>query len=131
MSTPEPGPWVERRYPDLQLHVQMRVCNPAVVDYEVRELSFYDDGDPDPLKFVCTTATGGSGITTHITASDVWIRGSIKFDGCSHNNFGDSTGYYHGCQREHLTRLGPMYDRLFDWAIELIGHEESLRPNPL
>jgi len=128
---PEPGPWIERRYADLQLHVQMRVCNSAVVDYEVRELSFYDDGEGDPLKFVRTTNTGGSGITTHITAADVYIRGWIKFDGCSHTNFGDSNGYIHGCQREHLTRRGPLFDRLYDWAIELIGYEEFLRPSPL
>lgn len=131
MSAPEPGPWIERRYADLQLHVQMRVVNTAVVDYEVRELSVYDDGEGDPLKFNCTTATGGNGVTTHIKASDVYIRGSIKFDGCSHTNFGDSSGYIHGCQREHLTRLGPLFERLFDWAIELIGHAEFLRPSPL
>jgi hypothetical protein len=113
----------------------MRVVNTAVVDYEVRELTVYDDEaeGSDGLQFVCTTATGGSGVTSHITAADVWLRGSIKFDGCSHNYFGDSDrgGYIHGCQREQLTRLGPLYDRLFDWTIELIGHAEFLRPSPL
>lgn len=132
MDIPEPGPWIERRYPDLQLHVQMRVCGRFSVDYEVRELSLYDDGDGEPLKFVCTTNTGGSGITTHITAADVYIHGTIKFDGCSHNYFGDPDrrGYIHGCQREQLTRLGTLFDRLYDWTIELIGHEEFLRPSP-
>lgn len=135
MSTPEPGPWLERRYADLQLHVQMRVVNTAVVEYEVRELILYGDEaeGSDGLLFNCTTATGGSGVTPHIAAADVYLHGTIKFDGCSHNYFGDPDrrGYIHCCQREQLTRLGPLYDRLFDWTIELIGHAEFLRPSPL
>lgn len=72
MSTPEPGPWLERRYADLQLHVQMRVVNTAVVEYEVRELILYGDEaeGSDGLLFNCTTATGGSGVTPHIAAAD-------------------------------------------------------------
>ena len=132
MST-EPGPWEERRYDDLKLHARVRVCGGTSVDYEVRELSFCDDGDGEPLKFNCTSATGGSGVTTYIEAADVYLHGSLRFDGCSHNHFGDPNrrGYIHGCQREHLTRLGPLFDRLYDWAIELIGHEEFLGPSPL
>lgn len=61
----------------------------------------------------------------------MFSHGEIKFDGCSHNWFGNSNGYYHGCQREHLTRLGTLFERLFDLAIGLIGHEEFLQPSPL
>lgn len=124
---------MERRYEDLMLHVRVRRADDAAVDYEVRELVFVDDGEGEPLKFACTDENGSSNVTLDINRADVMIRGWVKFDGCSHNNFGDpdNRGYYHGCQREHLTRLGPLYDRLYDWVIELIGHEEFLRPSPL
>jgi hypothetical protein len=132
MSTPEPSPWIERRYADLQLHVRMRKDHMAGVEYEVRELTFYDDGDGDPLKFSYRPAEGCGVTTQDVEKADVWLCGTIKFDGCSHNNFGDTRGYIHGCQREHLTRLGPLFDRLFDWTIELIGDDgKYLCPSPL
>lgn len=114
----EHGPWAERRYEDLLFHARMRVVNASCTEYEVRELSLYDDGEGDPLKF--KTHEGPDNITSDLELADVFASGSIKFDGCSHNDFGGG-GYYHGCQREHLTRIGPLFDRLFDWTVELIG----------
>ena len=134
MSTSEQSPWVERRYTDLHLHVQMRVRStiPNEVEYEVRELSHDDDGDGDPFKFNCTTNTGGGGTTSYITASDVYIQGAINSDGKSVANFGDGKGYILGGQREHLTRLGPLFERLYDWAIKLLGDDgKRLAPRPL
>ncbi len=107
------APWEDRRFDDLLLHARLRVHNPAVVDYEVRTLTVHDDGVGDPLKF----DTEGDP-TLDPDAAKPFIKGYIKWDGCSNNEFPAS---YHGCQREHLTRLGPLFDRLFDWAAEKIG----------
>ena len=117
--TPEPGPWVDRLFPDLLLHARMRVVNSAVVGYEVRTLSIYEEGEP--LCFHCME-DNHSDVTPDVEKAEILVQGTIKFDGCSHNDFGDG-GYIHGCQREHMTRLGTMFDRLFDWAIKLIGDD--------
>lgn len=134
MSATPPGPWVERQYRDLMLHVRVRALETYAIEYEAREIVFCTkDGGEEGFAFANATPAEAAPGTADIDNAVVFVRGEIKFDGCSHNWFGDPErkGYYHGCQREHLTRLGPLFDRLYDWAIELIGHEEFLRPEPL
>lgn len=117
-------PWEERRFDDLLLHVRLRRSSVAAVDYEVRTLTVLDDGVGDSLKFETEGAP-----TADLGKATPLIKGFIKWDGCSHNDF---PSYYHGCQREHLTRLGPLFDRLFDWADEKIGGSEGyLSKGPL
>ena len=113
-----PEPWEERRFDDILLHARMRKANSACVDYEVRALVVYDDGVGDPIKFDFDDGDP----TNDLDKVAPFIKGFIKWDGCSHNEF---SSYYHGCQREHLTRLGPLFDRLFDWAEEKIGGYEG------
>lgn len=115
--------WQERIYEDIELHVRVKASQ-AVVDYEVRKLIMHDDGVGPALKFE-TFESGSNEMTTDVEKADILIKGYIRFDGCSNNNFGEG-GYIHACSREDMTRLGTLYDRLFDWAIKLIGCEESL-----
>ncbi|MFI5297743.1 MAG: hypothetical protein ACHREM_06545 [Polyangiales bacterium] len=114
----EPGAWEERRYEDLELHARMRTVNTAMVEYEVRVLVVHDDGNVPLLKFAWAEGPrrglGGSDLDN----AKLLVTGSIKFDGSSHNNFGDEHGYVHGHSRQELTRLGALYERLFDWTLE-------------
>ena len=112
--------WETRVYESLRLHVRARKMNEAYVEYEVRDV-FVDDGH---LSFKHKDNTH-PGDTSEVEEAEILVSGTIKFDGCSDTRFGDG-GYYHGCFREHMTRLGPLYDHLFDWAMELIGNEEFL-----
>ena len=96
------------------LHARMRKANSACVDYEVRTLVVYDDGVGDPLKF--DDVEGDP--TNDLDKVTPFIKGFIKWDGCSENDF---SPHYPGCGRGHLTRLGPLFDRLFDWAEGKIG----------
>lgn len=118
---PYPTAWANYAMKDLGLHVRIRMQNSAVMAYEVREYKHYDDGAGDTHKFEMSVENGAVEYTSDIEKSDVLIEGSIKWDGCSHNNFAPNEpnrGYIHGCAREDLIRLGDLYRRLFDFAIE-------------
>ena len=107
--------WIERRYDDLELHVRVHSHSEYSIEYEVRKIL-----STDPvLLFEAPEGTSWKP-TEDVEKGEIYIKGTIKWDGCSHNDFGDG-GYIHGCERKHLTRLGILYDRLFDWAIELLG----------
>ena len=114
--------WETRIYESLRLHVRARKMNSAYVEYEVRDVEM--DPEDGTLSFEHKDNTH-PGDTSEVEDARIFLRGTIKFDGCSDTRFGDG-GYYHGCFREHLTRLGPLYDHLYDWAMELIGNEEFL-----
>lgn len=111
--------WETRIYESLRLHVRVKKLSPAAVAYEVRDVHV----DEGVLDFEHKDNACGS--TSEVENAAILMSGTIKFDGCSDNRFGNG-GYIHGCFREHLTRLGPLYDHLYDWAIELIGNEEFL-----
>jgi hypothetical protein len=117
--------WQERRWEDIELHARMRLENTCVATYEVRRLTLHDDGNGQPLKFFQNDYENGWDVTLDPEAAEVLLRGEIKWDGCSHNYFID---YIHACDRQELTRLGVMFDRLFEWALEMMpGNEEHLR----
>ena len=100
-------------------HIRAGLANSAVVDYEVRSLMLYDDGRGPPLRFEMETQNEGIVATTDIEKGILYLEGSISFDGCSHNNFGEG-GYIHGCSRQEMARLGPLFNKLFDIALELM-----------
>ena len=53
-------------------------------------------------------------------APDLLVRGLIKWDGCSHNYFGND-GYIHGCSVHDMARLGKIFERLWKRAHEVMG----------
>jgi hypothetical protein len=118
--------WQVREHGDLWLHVRMRKtpnCD-LWVDYEVRQLGTRDaDGKH---RFLVDTPEGREE-TDDPERKPPFLHGTIKWDGCSHNYFdgegrpGD--GYLHGCGRGDMTRLGDLFDRLFDQALEMLGPE--------
>lgn len=118
---PYPTAWANYAMKDLELHVRVRMQHDCVMDYEVREFTPYDDGVGDSHKFEMTAENGAVEYTADIEKSAKLIEGTIKWDGCSHNNFApdeSNRGYIHGCSRQDLMRLGELYRRLFDIAME-------------
>ncbi len=101
--------WREEWWEDLKLHARIRDVNEAVREYEIRELSAKDEEgwlfsfwSDDALDY-----------TRELEKSIKLVSGSIKWDGCSHNYFGES-GYIHGCGgARDLARLGEVFKRLF------------------
>jgi hypothetical protein len=109
---------IEKVYEEFWWHIKMTRYSEYVVNYQVRHLISYD-----PLLFTDKDLRP----TENIKESEMYLSGSIKWDGCSHNTFGAENGYIHGCTREEMKNLSKLFDILFDMAIELIGHEEHLK----
>lgn len=108
---------IERVLEDLELHVRVGLIDTHVIEYEVRDMILYDDGNGAPFKF-CTV---NGEITSDLDQAELLVKGSIKWDGCSHNNFGDENGYLHACSRREMVRFGELFDRLFEIAQELMS----------
>lgn len=111
--------WEDIKDTSLEVHIRVRLANEACMDFEVYALTLWDDGMGDPYKFIGADLKP----TPDINTAPPLIRGMIKFDGCSHSNFGDEHGYIHGCSREEMTRIGKIYELLFDIATKTIGKE--------
>ncbi len=107
----EVAPWESRQYTDLFLHARLRRVNEAACEYEVRELVEYGDG----LRFRDFDENGAERWPTDAEAVTPLVRGTIRFDGCSHNNFADG-GYIHACSAHQMVRLGALFERLYEWA---------------
>jgi hypothetical protein len=54
------------------------------------------------------------------TEKEQYIKGSIKWDGCSHINFGDEDGYMHLCGNFYFQLLKKTLDALWDRAEKTI-----------
>lgn len=106
---------IEKVFEDLELHVRAGLINSHVMEYEVRDMIIHDDGNGPPLKF----RTDDGGITSDLNQAEILVKGSIKWDGCSHNNFGEN-GYLHACCKSEMVRFGELFSRLFDMAQELM-----------
>lgn len=104
-------PWEVRQYDDLWLHARMRLINGAACEYEVRTLIEHQDG----LLFQAFDKNGAEFWTKLIEETQPFIKGTIRSDGCSHNNFAEG-GYLHACRAQELVRLGPLFERLYEWA---------------
>lgn len=63
------------------------VKQPTYIEYELKGASSSDD------------------VTKNIDEAQTLITGYIKFDGCSHVNFGDNDGYIHICGTENWTKI--------------------------
>lgn len=129
MSAVAKGPWEEHRFEDIQFHARISTKGEGWIDYEVYDLTFYDDGEGPPLKFIAVERNGHgmAGLTNDIEKAERFMHGAIKWDGCSHNNF--ASEYIHGCERKEMTRLGALFEKLFDIACWLMPQhaDEYLR----
>lgn len=100
-------------------HIRARLANSVVMEYQVRNLFVCDDGEIEsPFRFEMKAYNGVIKGTIDIEKGNTYLLGSIKWDGCSHNTFTDN--YIHACSRQEMTRLGRLFERLYDIAMELI-----------
>lgn len=61
--------------------------------------------------------------TPDLGKAQVYLHGSVKWDGCSNWHFDDQeSAMLHFCDREALGNVGALLQRLYDWAGELIPH---------
>jgi hypothetical protein len=108
---------IERVFEDLELHVRVGLVNSVVMDYEVRDMAVVGAVHGPSIKF--RTADGD--LTADPDQAEVLVKGTIKWDGCSHNTFGEGNGYLHACSRAEMVRFGELFNKLFDMAQELMS----------
>ena len=114
--------WQEHLFEDIEFHVRVRLLSEYVMGYEVRPLIMIDDGDGPPYKFQAREKDGvPENYSKNLEEGDVYVRGEIKWDGCSHNYFqvsDEHAGYIHACSRKEMVRFGELFNRLFDLAMK-------------
>jgi hypothetical protein len=56
----------------------------------------------------------------HVEDAEVYIHGSVKWDGCSNWHFDEQDRVMlHFCGEDHATEIGELFKRLYAWAREL------------
>jgi len=116
--------WTDHPMPDLGLHVRTRK-HFATLAFEVRVVIGMT-GDPKPLYYADDPAAGN--MTSDVERADLYASGAIRFDGCANVDWHTSECMQHACGREDMTRIGPLFDRLYDLAaLAMPEHADYLR----
>lgn len=76
-----------------------------------------DDGAPD---YVARGAMSSMDCVEDPLAAARYVSGSVKWDGCSHVNFGDDQGYLHVCGREGFDKLANILAQIYERCGELM-----------
>jgi|LauGreDrversion4_2_1035121.scaffolds.fasta_scaffold430828_2 hypothetical protein len=114
--------WQEHWLEDIEFYFRIKDVNECVVDFEVYELYHYDDGNGNPLKMQYFQENKEY-YTHNPDLCEPYVKGFIKWDGCSEVNFAKNI---HSCGgRESLVRLGPLFDKIFDCAKQMITSSEN------
>lgn len=87
---------------------------PLGLAFEVFEVLVY----ADPPEF--RSAEEFNEYTADLDKAEKLFYGNIKWDGCSHNYFGDKGGYYHGCSRNDVVRMGKVLEFVWERALEVV-----------
>jgi len=88
-----------------------------VVVYEVVGRSVPDGA----LLFLQKGWTSSMDHVTSMADAEVWLRGDIKWDGCSHWSFDNGGVMLHFCDPEDAAFVGEVWRRVYDAAREMLG----------
>jgi hypothetical protein len=101
--------WRSADYPDT--HVEFEV-------YEITGMAFTDSaGVSHPPSFDVNEELAA---TEDMREADVFLHGSVKWDGCSNWMFDEQDRcMLHFCEKESAANIGVLFTRLYEWAKEL------------
>lgn len=119
-----PTAWANHILLKHDLHIRVRMNSELTMDYEVRDYQAYGE------KRMFQSYDGPNvSQTDDIEAALLLVKGWIKWDGCSHNEFmPEDKGYIHACSRSELVRFGVLFNALYDLLLErLPHHKETLK----
>ena len=90
------------------------------VEFNVYDIVGYVEGAVKGVFDVPRFADGYDAIED-ITAANRFLRGRVKWDGCSDWNFDEQDRcMLHACDRNGLQRMGEVMARCWDWTAELL-----------
>jgi len=66
--------------------------------------------------------------TMTASPADTYLKAFVKWDGCSHFNFGqgNNNGYIHLCGYDAIKKHAAIVDAVYRWAFELMERDEDL-----
>lgn len=105
-------------YEDLSVAVIYRK-EESSINFSVHDIVYFDDGEP------VFEGIGGCGAdeksTKDVNIANAYIKGIIKWDGCSHVYFGDNEGYIHLCGSSDFTRIGKLLNTVYKKCCDIGG----------
>jgi len=89
-------------------------------EFDVYDITGYIDGAEKGVFDVPLFDDGYAG-TKYINLAYRYLRGRVKWDGCSDWNFDEQDRcMLHACDRNGLQRMGEVMARCWDWTAELL-----------
>lgn len=115
--------WQEYYIEDIEFYFRIKNCSDVSVDFEAYELSLYDNGEGKPLKFMYFDYDGAQHWTNDVSKAEPYVKGYIKWDGCSEVDFARNI---HSCDgRQSLVRLGKLFEEIFSVAATMINSSNN------
>lgn len=94
-------------------------------DY-VNYLIEFEEGDFETsATFNVLEATAWNPDNKEVSDTRHYLRGHIKWDGCSHIWFGDEDGYLHLCGKTHFERHKKVMDAIWNVCAEKIKYSDK------
>ncbi len=97
------------------------------VDFKVYEIVAHTEGEKGKFDVPWYEGIDGCGMddkaTEDIEKANTYIAGTVKWDGCSHFNFGDADGYIHLCGKFSMKNLQEIIEKVYVRCGELMGNK--------
>lgn len=86
--------------------------------YQINHIDQYDGDDDDDVEveYFYEKKDSNNEYTTNLDESVVFIKGYVKWDGCSNWEVDNDDVMIHGCSRQHLVNVGEIMARCYDMA---------------
>lgn len=81
-------------------------------------------GEDDSQWYWRKGAVSSTDDTSNLSEAEPYIKGSVKWDGCSHFNFGDE-GYLHLCGRDDIDKLANALSVIYERCGALMKEAKS------
>lgn len=111
-----------KHLPELDFTI-VAVTHECHVDFKIYEVLGWAEGaTPGVYDVPEFYTTENNSLVESIQEAAPYLRGSVKFDGCSNWYFDEQDCVMlHGCTRQGVLRFGEVMAACWDWAAEIFG----------
>lgn len=86
----------------------------------------FEDGDFElSANFNVFEVCSWSADTNEVSETELYLKGYVKWDGCSHFWFGESDGYLHLCGKRYFEKHKEVMDKIWDICSKKIKKWDS------